>query len=150
MTKPYDFIETRDTITLVFYKGPREDNHLEFILKDPTTCVYGEQLIKLYMPVHTPVIVSNKYKREVTLRKVEQVRWSSVNGPSRQKIIVDSRAYSKEEQKPSSLMDMLRNIYERSPSDVKKAMNKSMSESGGTVLSTNWEDVKQRTVKPEE
>ena len=35
-------------------------------------------------------------------------------------------------------------------SEVKKAMNKSFQESGGTVLSTNWEDIAKKTteVKP--
>ena len=58
-----------------------------------------------------------------------------------------------EEEKPegeAALNEMFRKIYNDASDDTKKAMAKSFSESGGTVLSTNWDDIKGKKteVKP--
>ena len=52
----------------------------------------------------------------------------------------------------AALNDMFQKIYMEGNDDLKKAMNKSFSESGGTVLSTNWGDIKKDKVdcKPPE
>lgn len=51
-----------------------------------------------------------------------------------------------------ALQRLFRHIYSTSSPEVRKAMNKSYSESGGTVLSTNWTDVSKGKVdvKPPE
>eukprot|EP00095_Tigriopus_kingsejongensis_P001644 snap_masked-scaffold121_size336169-processed-gene-2.22 protein:Tk01644 transcript:snap_masked-scaffold121_size336169-processed-gene-2.22-mRNA-1 annotation:"suppressor of g2 allele of skp1-like protein" len=41
----------------------------------------------------------------------------------------------------AALNSMFQKIYSEGSDEVKKAMNKSFSESGGTVLSTNWQDI---------
>ena len=45
---------------------------------------------------------------------------------------------------------MFQNIYANGSDEVKKAMNKSFTESSGTVLSTNWSEIaeKKTEVKP--
>lgn len=45
-----------------------------------------------------------------------------------------------------SSMSLFRTIYKDADEDMKRAMMKSYSESGGQVLSTNWEDVKKEKV----
>lgn len=47
---------------------------------------------------------------------------------------------------------MFQKIYAESSDDVKKAMLKSYTESAGTVLSTNWNDIKSKKteIKPPE
>lgn len=43
--------------------------------------------------------------------------------------------------------ELIQEIYEKGSDDVKKAMIKSFTESGGTVLNTDWEEVSQGKVQ---
>lgn len=49
-----------------------------------------------------------------------------------------------------SAMSLFRTIYKDADEDMRRAMMKSYSESGGKVLSTNWEDVKKEKVTYDE
>jgi len=117
-------------------------------------------------------------KIEIKLRKAEGVRWAVLEGDGSVPLpggavpptasssgvkapyasgrdwgaIEKALSAEAEEKKEgeAALNEMFQKIYGDANDDVKRAMNKSFQESGGTVLSTNWQDIgKEKTeVKP--
>lgn len=56
--------------------------------------------------------------------------------------------FEKEEEQSQGVNDLFKQIYESGNDEVRRAMNKSFQESGGTVLSTNWSNVAEKKVEP--
>ncbi|KAI5130838.1 protein SGT1 homolog isoform X1 [Manis pentadactyla] len=113
-------------------------------------------------------------KIEIKMKKPEAVRWEKLEGQGDvlkpKQFIADvknlypsSSHYTrnwdklvgeiKEEEKneklegDAALNKLFQQIYSDGSDEVKRAMNKSFMESGGTVLSTNWSDVGKRKVE---
>lgn len=98
-------------------------------------------------------------KVELVMAKCEGVRWSTLEDVSDVKTLVDPSSSTKkrdwdkigvqiskdlDKEKPdgeAALKQLFQTIYRDGSDQVRKAMNKSFQESGGTVLSTNWDQV---------
>ncbi|XP_068123918.1 protein SGT1 homolog [Hyperolius riggenbachi] len=112
-------------------------------------------------------------KIEIKLKKTEALRWDKLEGvadpnqvkhfmpdpllkyPSSShytknwdKLVVEIKEEEKNEklEGDAALNQLFQQIYSDGSDEVKRAMNKSFMESGGTVLSTNWSDVGKRKV----
>ncbi|XP_022172597.1 protein SGT1 homolog [Myzus persicae] len=89
-------------------------------------------------------------KLELRLAKIEGGMWdvlertvvkktksSSIQPRNWDKVVKDMT----KEEEDSDVNTLFKKIYSDGSDEVRKAMNKSFMESGGTVLSTNWRDV---------
>lgn len=149
------FCETANTVLLTFYIPPKCKSLPMWELKSPTLFIFGGTELVLYQPVINPGLVQTEYFAEFTLYKVSPGRWYSLTGPSRSlsRCDLDAPEVLDEQEDTSnadSLMSLLSDVYAKGDDDLKKAMNKSLTESAGTYLSTNWEDIKDKEIKPEQ
>ena len=114
----------------------------------------------------------NKFpsKVEIKLKKQDGYRWQSLEGPmNHEKSLVphedqppkyptsckkakDWDKVEKEVEKevseePEDASALFQKIFSQGTDETRRAMNKSFQESGGTVLSTNWNEVSKKTVE---
>jgi len=111
-------------------------------------------------------------KVEVKLKKNEGIRWNALEGapsiPTADVSVQKPPSYKtrkggKEWDKIDSFLeneleylkvnqdagDVFSMIYKDADENTKKAMNKSFQESGGTVLSTNWDEISKKKTEPQ-
>uniref|UniRef100_A0A8C8YWF7 Protein SGT1 homolog n=1 Tax=Prolemur simus TaxID=1328070 RepID=A0A8C8YWF7_PROSS len=151
------------------------EKELSALVKLPSGEDYNLKLRLLYPIIpeqSTFKVLSTKI--EIKMKKPEAVRWETLEGQGDvskpKQFIADvknlypsSSHYTrnwdklvgeiKEEEKneklegDAALNKLFQQIYSDGSDEVKRAMNKSFMESGGTVLSTNWSDVGKRKVE---
>ncbi|EPY87264.1 suppressor of G2 allele of SKP1-like protein [Camelus ferus] len=151
------------------------EKELSAVVKLPSGEDYNLKLTLLHPVIpeqSTFKVLSTKI--EIKMKKPEAVRWEKLEGqgdvPHPKQFIADvknlypsSSHYTrnwdklvgeiKEEEKneklegDAALNKLFQQIYSDGSDEVKRAMNKSFMESGGTVLSTNWSDVGKRKVE---
>ncbi|XP_060681792.1 protein SGT1 homolog isoform X2 [Hemiscyllium ocellatum] len=158
---------SKDTVNVEFAErnvsatvklSPENDYNLKLHLLHPV------------VPQHCGVKVLGT-KIEIKLKKTEAIRWEKLEGsltdvkhfvpvqPQRypssshctknwDKLVMEIKQEENDE-KPegdAALNQLFQKIYADGSDEVKRAMNKSFTESGGTVLSTNWSEVGKKTV----
>ncbi|GAB5566378.1 integrin beta-1-binding protein 2 isoform X9 [Prionailurus iriomotensis] len=151
------------------------EKELSALVKLPSGEDYNLKLRLLHLIIpeqSTFKVLSTKI--EIKMKKTEAVRWEKLEGqgnvPTPKQFVADvknlypsSSHYTrnwdklvgeiKEEEKneklegDAALNKLFQQIYSDGSDEVKRAMNKSFMESGGTVLSTNWSDVGKRKVE---
>ncbi|XP_034614291.1 protein SGT1 homolog isoform X1 [Trachemys scripta elegans] len=150
------------------------EKELNALVRLPSGEDYNLKLVLLHSIVpeqSTFKVLSTKI--EIKMKKPEAIRWEKLEGkgdsPKLKQYTSDSKhlypssshytrnwdklvVEIKEEEKneklegDAALNKLFQQIYSDGTDEVKRAMNKSFMESGGTVLSTNWSDVGKRKV----
>lgn len=75
-------------------------------------------------------------------------RTGGINYSKWDKIVKDFEEEIKEEERNET--DVFKELYEKSDEATRRAMNKSYVESGGKVLSMNWDEVRKKKVQYED
>ncbi|XP_036413103.1 protein SGT1 homolog [Colossoma macropomum] len=158
----------KEDVTVTF-----EEKELRADVKLPSGedyCLHIHLLHPVVPEQSTYRILSTKV--EIKMKKTEAIRWEKLEGegtlsnmkhfapspnqyPSSShytrkwdKLVGDIKEEEKNEnlEGDAALNKLFQQIYSDGSDEVKRAMNKSFMESGGTVLSTNWSDVGRRKV----
>lgn len=161
----YDWYQTNDTlyITILSISPPITKDNINIYYHEQKICIkLGEPVnytldLDLYdtiIPKDCDIIKCQPTSLEIRLRKHNTSNWPSLTKGAKSESTKDDK-WSKmsnnidNDDKPkgeAALQQFFQSIYASASEDVKKSMNKSFQESGGTCLSTNWEQVKKEKV----
>ncbi|XP_053165824.1 protein SGT1 homolog isoform X2 [Hemicordylus capensis] len=162
----------KDDVNIQFFE--KELNALVRLSSDEEYSLQLHLLHSIVPEQSTFKVLSTKI--EIKMKKPEAVRWEKLEGhgsspklkqsapvsdcthlyPSSShytrnwdKLVVEIKEEEKNEklEGDAALNKLFQQIYSDGTDEVKRAMNKSFMESGGTVLSTNWSDVGKRKVE---
>eukprot|EP00325_Prymnesiales_sp_UTEX-LB-985_P001826 CAMPEP_0174695938 /NCGR_PEP_ID=MMETSP1094-20130205/2210_1 /TAXON_ID=156173 /ORGANISM="Chrysochromulina brevifilum, Strain UTEX LB 985" /LENGTH=355 /DNA_ID=CAMNT_0015892581 /DNA_START=40 /DNA_END=1104 /DNA_ORIENTATION=+ len=124
-----------------------------------STYTVGTAKIELKLKKHTPgkwESLEGSGDADVTVSSLASVPDEALQPASKKVYSGSSKDWDRvesemkkaeEDEKPEgeeALNKLFRDIYGRADEDTRRAMNKSFQTSGGTVLSTNWGDVKEK------
>ncbi|KAL6447346.1 hypothetical protein ACFW04_001522 [Cataglyphis niger] len=142
-----------------------EENALSVSAKLPSGNEYS-----LELDLAHPIVVEQcthkvwPSKIEIKLKKQDDLRWAILEGnPVEQNKVkpipnvyrdwdkvekeIEKQEAAEQPEGDAAINALFQQIYGKGSDEVRRAMNKSFLESGGTVLSTNWEEVGHGTVE---
>ena len=164
----YEWFQNNDSITLEIYSKQTEKDSLSVEIKESKLLIVSgnnasgkfSQKYELLNPVEDLRYNVSSSKITIILRKLEQTNWPSLvkettddppnpsSYPSSAKKKINWDSISVEDDKNQSIEKFFHELYKNSTEETQRAMMKSYIESGGTVLSTNWEEVGKKKVEP--
>lgn len=173
MAPKYDFYQTEAKVVIdILLKNPKDKNYSLTIAEQEVHLTADDGIdltIRLLKPIDTEKSTHKAMssKIEVILYKLEGIMWSSLERKANEeseaeiKAAATTKKYDKwdklakeaekqeeeERQGEAALQSLFQKIYSSADENTRRAMNKSFQESGGTVLSTNWQEVGSKTVE---
>ena len=164
----YDWYQTNSHVTLTILKRGLSRESCAVNYNEPTlevTIGSNENLFKanLFASINKSEITWNctPSKVEIKLPKLVGIHWPSLtalqNTELNSTVLKSSQNWNelikeveKEEKETNGVDSLFKSIFKDADDDARKAMIKSYSESCGTVLSTNWNEIrdKKTEIKP--
>ncbi|XP_058830176.1 protein SGT1 homolog [Topomyia yanbarensis] len=164
----YDWYQSDTTVTITVMLKNAVDKNYSVTIEPNSVCLAADGIEPITIDLWNMINKEQSShkatpsKVEIKLAKLVGIRWEALerkaitsSEPSTKKNFHDWNKISKDiekqeaEEKPQgeeAVQDLFRKIYSDANEETRKAMVKSYYESGGTVLSTNWEDVGAKTV----
>jgi suppressor of G2 allele of SKP1 len=158
-----DTYQTQKSCAVVLYtRGHTIENIITHPEKESLTIevtIDGKNYVKAWafyasVKPESLKIDQGKVKTEFVLLKETSLNWPRVEAEEGATVALYERwsrvqLPKEEEDKAEGLDHFLQKIYKDASPEAQRAMLKSITESQGTVLSTNWEDVGARHVEPQ-
>uniref|UniRef100_A0A1B6MTK1 CS domain-containing protein n=1 Tax=Graphocephala atropunctata TaxID=36148 RepID=A0A1B6MTK1_9HEMI len=163
----YDWYQTDSHVTVnILIKNLSKDEvkvnfeEKSFTLNLPQGNTFSLNLMKPIAPSQCNYRIMQT-KVELKLKKLNEDSWTELEaaeGPETKEVsslplvkhnwdkFVETELKDDASQGEAALNELFQRIYSEGSDEVKKAMNKSFLESGGTVLSTNWNEVGEKKV----
>uniref|UniRef100_A0A0K8TRE9 Putative suppressor of g2 allele of skp1 n=1 Tax=Tabanus bromius TaxID=304241 RepID=A0A0K8TRE9_TABBR len=165
MSARHDWYQSDSKVTVTVMLKNAAEKNCKVNIGESTISVSADDYslgLELFRPIDAAksTYKITPYKVEIVLAKSSAERWESLEkkkevAPEPKKNFHDwdklakeiTESDAKEAEGEEALERLFKKIYSDSSEEVKRAMNKSYSESGGTVLSTNWKDVGDKPVE---
>lgn len=148
MNVSYDWYETPEFVYIIFYLKANDQNLFTYAITDNKfispflSFTFREQIKD-----HT--LLRDKYKVQVRVTKNEHKRWVKLyEHEDIYKIGKFDFDYEEEREEETDIGNFFTKLYSNANDNVKRAMDKSISESKGTVLTTCWSDVENCKIEP--
>jgi len=162
-TVRFDWFQTEGKVTITILKRNVPPSSCLHECHGRNLCIKINEELVLSMELYDEVVSSTASvnyapsRVELSFEKLICRHWPSLSAVPLQRLNVDEKkkpnwdelgrtAEKEEEESDDRINKFFRTIYKDASDDVKKAMIKSFTESQGTVLSTNWGDVGQKSV----
>ncbi|KAH7727530.1 SGS domain-containing protein [Aphelenchoides avenae] len=166
----YDWYQTESQVVITILKRGLSIEQCSVELSDSVLTIRaaGEPILTAHL-LHTTdekrvSLTCTPSKVEVKLPKLVGERWSSLckqseaepaaasSKPKTNWNELEKEAEKLDEEEQDALQKFFKTLYKDADEDTRRAMMKSYSESCGTVLSTNWKEIKEKKteVKPPE
>jgi len=142
----YEWSQTLDQITIIFLDEELNANNTKIELENNKIKI-NDFIIQLYHSINPENHSIDFDSTQIILKvyKKDQKMWNRLCIPQLKKTFAEWPNVKVEN---NDEPDFFKKLYQDADDETKRAINKSMAESGGTVLNMNWDQVKNVRIEP--